>query len=263
MRLVEVTSVKLNAKKKKVFDLEVEKEHSYIANNYVVHNCITSSNTSVHFPMASLISEIHTQKMALITENERKRNNMIKTSRVPKIIADGGIRNYSDVIKALALGADYVMIGGLFGNTLEACSSLIVSGGKFPESTLEDYENLDYNANLKSWYGNPTEDFIKKMKIGVRYIDKDVKIKVGSIEREFWGMASKEGQNYMFGEKKRTAEGIFKYVPVTIRLHKWVHNLEDYLKSAMSYTGSVNLDAFKTGTNLIIMSQQSKNAINR
>ena len=66
--------------------------------------CITSSNLGIHYPMASLIKECYKIK-------ERSNSEI-------RLVADGGIRNYSDVIKALALGADYVMIGGLFA-TLE------------------------------------------------------------------------------------------------------------------------------------------------
>jgi hypothetical protein len=41
----------------------------------------------------------------------------------PKIVSDGGIRNYSDIIKALALGADYVMCGSIFSKMLERDAS--------------------------------------------------------------------------------------------------------------------------------------------
>ena len=71
--------------------------------------CITSSNTGVHYPMASLINDCY----------------RLKTPYSPKIIADGGIRNYSDVIKALALGADYVMIGSLFAQCEESAGEKV------------------------------------------------------------------------------------------------------------------------------------------
>lgn len=70
--------------------------------------CITSSNTAIHYPMASLIYDCWKVKQ------------LIKGTT--KIIADGGIRNYSDVIKALALGADYVMIGSLFAQLKESAA---------------------------------------------------------------------------------------------------------------------------------------------
>lgn len=75
--------------------------------------CITSSNTGIHYPMASLLEEI----------------NKYKEYSTIKVIADGGIRNYSDVIKALALGADYVMIGGLFASLEESCGEVIEKDG--------------------------------------------------------------------------------------------------------------------------------------
>lgn len=243
MKLVELTSVKLNTKKKRVFDLEVENEHSYIANNYVVHNCITSSNSSVHYPMASLINE--TKK--IISEKESEWTQM--GLKIPKIVADGGIRNYSDAIKALALGADYVMIGSVFAQAIESSAEkqfILPSSGAIYDVKIEDFETLKLNDDGKTW--------------DACYRGSHFDVEIYS---KFYGMASKEAQKLMYGKKRRTAEGIQKRLPVLYKLRQWTENFDDYLKTAMSYTDCENLEEFKNDTTLVVMSQNASCAFNK
>ena len=183
--------------------------------------CITSSNTSTHYPMASLIDECNTIKKELQLTNPTK------------IIADGGIRNYSDVIKALALGADYVMIGGLFAKCLESCGEKMFinySGEKETCTAEAAYELYEKGAQLYT---------------------------------RFYGMASADGQIAINHKKTKTAEGITKMLPVEYKLYKWVENMQDYLRSAMSYCGAFNLDEFIGKQTLIVNSPAEIAAVNK
>ena len=201
--------------------------------------CITSSNVAIHYPMASLIDEINLEREKLKEENS--------CLTLPKIIADGGIRNYDDIIKALALGADYVMIGSVFTKMLESSATTYFTYTGIPENwskfkydperhIYQDGRFYDINPETGSW------DEIK-------------------LRKEFYGMASKKGQIALNGKKTRTSEGISVTLPVEYTLSSWIENFTDYLKSAMSYTNSVDLEDFKK-SETIVMSDFARSSIN-
>ena len=48
-----------------------------------------------------------------------------QSDRDAKIIIDGGIKNSGDIVKALAAGADFVMLGSLMAGTTESCGQII------------------------------------------------------------------------------------------------------------------------------------------
>ncbi|MCQ2956394.1 MAG: IMP dehydrogenase [Mycoplasmoidaceae bacterium] len=77
--------------------------------------CLTASNTGIFYPMGSLIlgcKKIQKQMMRSYKLN--------KSPKPAKIVADGGMKNYDYIIKALFLGADYVMCGRIFSQAWEA-----------------------------------------------------------------------------------------------------------------------------------------------
>jgi IMP dehydrogenase/GMP reductase len=220
--------------------------------------CITCSNTSIGYPIASLISEIRDIKNEYIAKG-------ISSERdLPNIIADGGIRGYSDVIKALSLGADYVMIGSVFSMMLESAAYKMMDRSighkslhlKFP---IERYENLRCENGF--WKGDYTDEFVDKMKSSGHKVEK-YNHDIGRLEAKFYGMASKAGQIAMKGKKVHTSEGIEKTLPVTYTIGTWVENMIDYLRSAMSYTNSRTLEELKNAE-VVIVSNNTYNSVNK
>lgn len=65
-----------------------------------------------------------------------------------KIIADGGIKNSGNAMKAFAFGANYVMIGGLFGKSKESNNGGIVHGMSSYKLQNEMGKHLKSNEGL-------------------------------------------------------------------------------------------------------------------
>lgn len=202
----------------------------------VGEGCITWSNLGTGYPCASLISEIYKIKKELEHAGEW----------TPLIIADGGIRNYSDVNKSLALGADYVMIGGLFSKLVESAAPTF----------YYDKDGVSIHEI------NPFEHKIDAYPDGTFDIDEEYI--VDNLHKVFYGMASRRGQEDINGEKKKTSEGIQKILLATTNLRKWSENMIAYMQSAMSYTNCLYLDDFNPeNVDVIIISPQTKESINK
>jgi len=114
MKLVSITSIKTKHYKGKVYDLTVKDNHSYNINGIVVHNslCETRIRTGVGIPQATAITDVY---------------KVTKGSDV-SLIADGGIKTSGDFAKAIALGADSVMLGSLLAGTKESPGRIIEEG---------------------------------------------------------------------------------------------------------------------------------------
>ena len=79
--------------------------------------CTTSANSGVHYPMASLLNAIRDIRSKM-------------NGKTPDVIADGGFDSFDKIIKALALGANYVMIGKIPAQSNEACGEVFYVDGR-------------------------------------------------------------------------------------------------------------------------------------
>ena len=204
--------------------------------------CITTTQTGIHYPIASLINETFIIK----TQVEDGKHGDVAS--FPKIVADGGIRNYSDVNKALALGADYVMIGGVFASLIESAAPLLLED---ITNNLQPIDDLKFN--LKEDDGVVYNEECKSQKYPLQFLYK-----------EMYGMASKCGQIALNGSKTKTSEGIKRRIPVTTNLFKWSNNMIGYLQSAMSYTNIREIKDFNPKhVDCNVISNNSHGVINK
>jgi hypothetical protein len=222
MEFIEIESIDEFEYDGLVYDITVEEDESYNINRIVVHNsaCTTSANVSIHYPMASLVNECYEISKEF--------------DKPTKILADGGFRNTSDIIKALALGANGCMLGGIFNKCLESCSDTYT-------------------------YSVSRTDYIKIRKEEAIHLYKNGE----PLYKYYRGMSTKEVQKVWARKELKTGEGITKYNKVEYTLSGWTENFTDYLKSAMSYSNSRSLEEFIGQAQWVKISQNSFNRFNK
>lgn len=128
----------------------------------------------------------------------------IKGTGVP-VIADGGIRYTGDIPKAIAAGADTVMLGSLLAGTKESPGETIIFEGR----------------KFKSYRGMGSVEAMKK----------------GSKDRYF--------QDVEDDIKKLVPEGIVGRVPYKGELTETMHQFIGGLKAGMGYCGAKDIEAQK------------------
>ena len=242
--------------------------------------CITTTQTGVHYPMASLISDTIEVKKDIIKRHwdicasDEFPNQLEFVSKLPRIVADGGIRNFDDICKALALGADYVMIGSLFAKMYES------SGVKVYDTKINNYDENKpakkvrlkfpekYFDNLRCendeiWYGDyKDKEYDRLFKDIVNKPEKKNHL-IGKIYKTYYGMASKKGQVDLKGKKEQISEGTIKVVKIEYTMEKWIKRCIHYLRTAMSYTDCNSIDEFKIKPKLIVGSSNAIFAVNK
>ena len=128
-----------------------------------------------------------------------------KRSKVP-VIADGGIKFSGDVVKALAAGADCVMIGNLFAGTEESPGETILLQGR----SYKVYRGMGSLGAMRA----------------------------GSADRYFQeGVAAQHGGQ----AKKFVPEGIEGRVPYKGLLADTVYQLIGGIRSGMGYCGATSI----------------------
>jgi IMP dehydrogenase len=151
--------------------------------------CTTRVVAGVGFPQFSAVLEVAAA---------------LKDSDVP-VIADGGIRYTGDIPKALAAGADCVMLGSLLAGTKESPGETIIYEGR----------------KFKSYRG------------------------MGSVEAMKEGSKDRYFQDVEDDIKKLVPEGIVGRVPYKGDLYESIHQFIGGIRAGMGYCGAKDIQTLK------------------
>ena len=151
--------------------------------------CTTRVVAGVGFPQFSAVLEVAAA---------------LKDSGVP-VIADGGIRYTGDIPKALAAGADCVMLGSLLAGTKESPGETIIYEGR----------------KFKSYRG------------------------MGSVEAMKEGSKDRYFQDVEDDIKKLVPEGIVGRVPYKGDLYESIHQFVGGIRAGMGYCGAKDIQTLK------------------
>ena len=135
-------------------------------------------------------------------------------------IADGGIRYSGDIAKAIAAGADSIMLGSLFAGTDESPGEIELYQGR----SFKSYRGMGSIGAMASQHGSKD-----------RYFQSDVE-----------------------ESEKLVPEGIEGRVPYKGKLTNIIEQLVGGLRQSMGYTGCKNIDELQTQTEFVRITDSGK-----
>jgi IMP dehydrogenase/GMP reductase len=183
-----------------VYDIEVDcPTHSFIADNAIVHNSICTTRVIAGVGMPQITAVYDCARVAHKYD-------------VP-VVSDGGIQYSGDIAKAIAAGADTVMLGSLLAGVDESPGDLIISQGE----RFKDYRGMGSVAAMKQ------RSYSKD-----RYFQGDV-----------------------IDESRVIAEGIEARVPYKGMLGPLVYQLIGGLRQSMGYAGCATIAEMQTRTRFV------------
>ena len=157
--------------------------------------CTTRVVAGVGYPQLSAVLEV---------------SEALKDSKIP-LIADGGIRYTGDISKAIAAGADSVMLGSLLAGTDESPGETIIYDGR----------------KFKTYRG------------------------MGSVEAMQKGSKDRYFQSEQSDNKKLVPEGIVGRVPYKGQLNESIHQFIGGLRSGMGYCGTKDIPSLKKSSKFV------------
>ncbi len=157
--------------------------------------CTTRIIAGVGFPQLSAIIEVAS---------------VLKGTDVP-LIADGGIRYTGDIVKAIAAGADSVMLGSMLAGTKESPGETIIFEGR----------------KFKSYRG------------------------MGSVEAMKQGSKDRYFQDVEDDIKKLVPEGIVGRVPYKGELYESIHQFVGGLRAGMGYCGAEDIATLQSSARFV------------
>ena len=157
--------------------------------------CTTRIVAGVGYPQLSAVLEV---------------SEVLKNSKIP-LIADGGIRYTGDISKAIAAGADSVMLGSLLAGTEESPGETIIYDGR----------------KFKTYRG------------------------MGSVEAMQKGSKDRYFQSEQSDKKKLVPEGIVGRVPYKGQINESIHQFVGGLRSGMGYCGAKDIKTLKISSKFV------------
>ncbi len=186
-----------------------------------------------------IISGMGVPQVTAILETVRAASNAAGagSGQAVPVIADGGIKYSGEMIKALALGASTVMMGGFFASALE-------SPGKVVE-----LDRAHVPHRFQSIFNKPKETYTFKEYRGMG--------SVGAMQQGAKVKAESEFHGKSYKDRVLIAEGVEGLVPVKGTVKELLDQAVGGIRSGMFYVGAKTIPELQEKTQFVRITQAS------